>query len=63
MDINIIQLVVICIIAGLAWFANDKLNNIPTLKGIIQVLIVVVAVLLILQSLGIMGNNMHLTVR
>jgi len=61
MEVNVIQLVVICVLAGLAYWANDKLNNVPMLKTIIQVIIVVVAVLLILQSLGIM--NGHVSVR
>jgi hypothetical protein len=56
-DINIIQLIVIIVIAGLCWWANETLNNIPVLKKVIQVLIVVIAVLLVLQSLGIMGSN------
>ena len=56
MEINIIQIVVICILAGLAYWANDKLNTVPVFKTVVQVLIVVVAVLLLLQSLGIMGS-------
>lgn len=62
MDIDIIRIIVIIVIAGLCWFANEKLNNIPVLKTVIQVIIVVVAVLLLLQSLGIMGNNMRISV-
>jgi uncharacterized membrane protein YwzB len=56
-DVNIIQLIVIVIIAGLCWWANESLNNVPVLKKVVQVLIVVVAVLLVLQSLGVMGDN------
>ena len=57
MDINVIELIVIIILAGLAWWANDMLNKVPTLKTIVSVLIVVVSVLLVLQSLGITGNS------
>ena len=65
MDINIIQLVVIVVIAGLCWWVNEKLNNVPMLKTVIQVVIVVVAILLVLQSLGIMhgSSTMHIDTR
>jgi hypothetical protein len=56
MEINLIQLIVIIVLAGLAWWANGKLNTVPVLKNVIDVLIVVVAILLVLQSLGIMGH-------
>lgn len=57
MNIDIIQIIVICIFAGLAYWANDQLNKVPTLRTIVQVLIVVVAVLLLLQSLGISSSH------
>ena len=57
MTINVINIVVICVLAGLAWWVNDKLNTIPVLKTVVQVLVVVVAVLLLLQSLGLSGNG------
>ena len=56
MEINLIQLIVIIVLASLAWWANGKLNTVPVLKNVIDVLIVVVAILLVLQSLGIMGH-------
>jgi hypothetical protein len=62
MDINIIQIILIIVLSGLAWYANDKLNNVPTLKPIVQVLIVVVAVLCLLSSLGIWHNSSHIRI-
>jgi Na+/H+-dicarboxylate symporter len=63
MNINIIQIVLICILSGLAWWVNEKLNTVPILKTVIQVLIVVVAVLLLLQSLGVLGSlNTHVRI-
>jgi hypothetical protein len=62
MDINVIQIVVICVLAGLAYWANDKLNNVPLLKTVIQVIIVVVAVLMVMQSLGVI-NAGHISVK
>lgn len=56
MNIDIMQVIGIIIIAGLVYWTNDKLNNVPTLKKIVQVLIVVVAVVLLLQSIGIIGS-------
>ena len=61
MEVNVIQLIVICVLAGLAYWANDKLNNVPLLKTIVQVVIVVVAVLMLMQSLGVI--NGHVNVR
>ena len=62
MDINIIQLIVIIILCGLAWWANDMLNKVPVLKTVISVIIVVVGVVLVLQSLGVMGSG-HISIR
>lgn len=56
MDINVMQIIVIIVLAGLAYWVNEKLNTVPVLKTVVQVVIVVVAVLLLLQSLGIMGH-------
>ena len=56
MDINIFQIIVIVILAGLAYWANGKLNTVPVLKTVLDVVIVVVAILLLLQSLGLMGH-------
>lgn len=64
MDINVIQIILIIVLAGLAYWANDILNNVPTLKQVVQVLIVVVAVILLLQSLGIIGGtSTHIIVK
>ena len=63
MDINVMQLIVIIVLCGLAWWANNQLNNIPVLKNVVNVLIVVVGVLLVLRSLGVMdSNSMHVRV-
>lgn len=56
MDINILAIVVIIILACLAWWANEKLNTVPVLKTVVQVIIVVVSVLLLLQNLGLTHN-------
>jgi hypothetical protein len=64
MEIDVIGIVVICVLAGLGLWANDKLNTVPVLKTVVQVVIVVVAVILLLQSLGVMGHsNMHILVK
>lgn len=62
MRIDIWDIVVICILAGLSWWVNEKLNQIPILKTVLQVIIVVVAVLLLLQSLGLGGNSPHVSI-
>ena len=59
MDINIIQIVVIIILAGLAYWANGQLNKVPVLVNVVNVIIVLVAVLLLLQSLGIGTGSGH----
>ena len=62
MDINIMAIILILVFSGLAWWVNEKLNSIPMLKTVIQVLIVVVAIVLLLQSLGVI-NGGHITIR
>lgn len=57
MTIDIITILVICIIAGLAWYVNAALNTVPVLNKVVQVIIVVAAVLLLLQSLGLIGSS------
>lgn len=57
MEINVLTILVIIVLAGLAYYANSKLNSIPMLKNVIDVLIVVVAVLLLLQSMGLIGGQ------
>ncbi|MBL8013596.1 MAG: hypothetical protein JNN05_07075 [Candidatus Omnitrophica bacterium] len=59
MEINVMELLVICVFAGLAYWANNKLNNVPALRTVIQVLIVVVAVFLIFQSLGVINGHVR----
>lgn len=56
MNIDIWYLIGVIVLAGLAYWVNEKLNMVPFLKNLIQVIIVVVAVILVLQSTGIMGN-------
>lgn len=57
MTINVIQLVVICVLAGLAYYANNALNGVPVLRNVMNVLIICVGVLLVLQSLGVLGGG------
>lgn len=63
MEINLIQLVLIIVIAGLCYWANEKLNTVPVLKTVVQVVIVVVAIILLLQSLGIMHHGSNAVIR
>ena len=63
MEINLVSILVIVIIAGLCWYANNALNNVPVLKNVINVIIVVVSVLLLLQSAGLIDTNSHVRVR
>lgn len=58
MTINIIQIILIIIGAGLCWYVNEKLNSIPVLKPIVQVLIVVISVLFLLHSLGLLHSGL-----
>lgn len=58
-NIDVIQIIVIIVLSGLAYWANDMLNKVPTLKQVVSVLIVVVAVLMLLQSLDILHSNIH----
>jgi hypothetical protein len=61
MQINLIAILVIVILAGLCYYANNALNNVPVLKNVINVIIVVVSVLMILQSTGLLGST-HSTI-
>lgn len=61
MEINILSIIVICILAWLAYWANEQLNNVPVLKNVVRVIIVVVAVLLLLQNLGLISST-HSTI-
>lgn len=62
MEINVTQIIVIIVIAGLAYWANDQLNKVPFLVNLIRVLIVGVAILMLLQSCGIMGSGTHIRI-
>ena len=63
MNINVIQIVVICVLGGLAYWVNEQLNTVPVLKTVVRVVIVVICVLLLLQSLGVVGGlNTHVRV-
>ena len=57
MHIEIGKLIVIVALAGVAWYANEKLNRVPVMKEVISVIIVVVAVILALGACGLMGSN------
>ena len=56
MHIHILALAVIIILAALAFYVNRRLTP-PPIQNWIHVLIVVVAVLLILVSLGLIGSS------
>lgn len=61
MTINIGLIILTIVAASLSWYANEKLNTIPYLKGVIQVLIVVISVYYLLIGIGLIGG--HLTVK
>ena len=63
MVINIVSLLVILILSGLAYWVNEQLNTIPVLKTVVRVIIVVVAVLLVLQSMALMNTNTAIIVK
>lgn len=62
MDINVTAILVICVLAGLAWYVNATLNTVPVLNKVVSVIIVVAAVLLLLQSMGLIGSNTHVRI-
>jgi hypothetical protein len=62
MDINIVSIIVIIVIAGLCWWANQKLNTVPVLKNVVDVIIVVVAVLCLLSATGIWNGGPRISV-
>jgi hypothetical protein len=57
MDIDIVRIIVILVIAGLCWYANNALNKVPVLVTVINVLIIVFSVLLVLNASGLMTSN------
>jgi len=61
MTINIVQIALIVIFGSLAYWANEKINNVPTLKPIVSVVIVVVAVVMLVASL-FGGFNTHIKI-
>ncbi len=62
MTINILHLVLIIIFASLAYWVNNQLNEVPKLKQIVAVLIVVVAVFLVVASLfGGFGTHIRIS--
>jgi hypothetical protein len=61
MHIKIGQLIVIIVLAIVAWYANEKLNTVPIMKPLISVAIVIVAVFMALGALGLMSNNMTIS--
>lgn len=61
MTIDVVRVVLIVVLASLAWWANEKLNRVPVARTVVSVLIVVVAVLLLLQAFGLIGGS--ITVR
>ena len=63
MHINIMDILVIVILAGLCYYVNNALNNVPVLKNVINVIIIVVSVLLILQSVGLVGSYSSISLR
>lgn len=57
MSINIMQLIVIITLCGLAYWVNETLNKVPVMNTVIKVIIVVVGVLLVLQSCGLLASS------
>lgn len=62
MDIKITAILIICVLACLAWYVNAALNTVPVLNKLVSVLIVVVSVILLLQACGLMGGGTHIHV-
>jgi hypothetical protein len=63
MHAHVIPLALIVGLSILAWWVNETLNTIPVLKKVIQVVIVVIAILLVLQSLGLIGDSTSASLR
>jgi len=62
MNINIIQIVLIVVFGSLAYWSNERINTVPTLKPIVSVLVVVVSVLLLVASLfGRFGTHIQIS--
>ncbi len=61
MHIDLGNIFVICVIAGLCYYVNEMLNKVPLLKTVVTVIIVVVAVLLLLQSVGLINTNVSVS--
>jgi small-conductance mechanosensitive channel len=56
-QIHAVWIFVIIVFAALAMWANAKLNPVRVLQVILHVVIVVVAVLFLLSSLGMIGDT------
>lgn len=54
--INVIGILVIVVLASLAWWVNEQVNKLPVLSKIVRIIIVVVAVLALLYSLGMISG-------
>lgn len=57
MEIDLVRVLLVIIIAALAWYANANLNPVPVLKNVVNVLIVVVSVLCLLSAFGVYGRH------
>ncbi len=60
MDIQMAHIITIVVIAWLCYYANARLNSVPVLREVIQVLIILVAVLMVLQSTGLTGAHVRI---
>ena len=49
----ILLIVILCFLAGVGWLVNTKVPGMPTLKLIINLVLIVVAIILVLQAFGI----------
>lgn len=54
MEINFGYIICIIVIGSLCWYGNEILNKMPLLKPIVSFLIVAVAVICLLDALGLM---------
>lgn len=63
MSINLMGIIVLIVLASLAWWANETLNNVPGLKPLVKVIIVVVSVLLLLQQTGLINSTSNIVIK
>lgn len=57
MTINILVIIVIVVLTSLAYWSNENLNSVPGLKPMVKVVIVGVAILLLLSSIGLIQGS------